>query len=85
MLSTSVSVFACSFPSLLPRSPCRRRCRAPCRASCSSLLLLLLLRRLMEVLLERDTLSGEEVRAVVQAHAHKADLERRSAEAAAFM
>lgn len=39
----------------------------------------------MEVLLERDTLSGEEVRAVVQAHAHKADLERRSAEAAAFM
>ncbi|EFN59574.1 hypothetical protein CHLNCDRAFT_132927 [Chlorella variabilis] len=43
------------------------------------------LEKLMEVLLERDTLSGEEVRAVVQAHAHKADLERRSAEAAAFM
>ena len=40
---------------------------------------------LVAALLERDFLEGEEVRAVVEAHGAKADLEFRAAEAAAFM
>lgn len=40
---------------------------------------------LVEALLARDSLEGGEVRAVVEAHAAQADLERRAAERAAIL
>lgn len=40
---------------------------------------------LSQALLEKDTLSGEEVRAIVEKHANKADLDRRAAERAVFL
>jgi cell division protease FtsH len=41
--------------------------------------------RLQEALLEKETLDGDDVRAIVDAHAARADLDRRSAESAAFL
>jgi cell division protease FtsH len=40
---------------------------------------------LVEALLERDSLQGEEVRGLVEAHAAQEDLDRRAAERAAFL
>ena len=41
--------------------------------------------RLIEALLDKNTMGGDDVRQIVEQHAARVDLERRSAEKAAFL